>query len=134
MKLHLRIGGLLMGLTLAGIVGILPSVAQDPANPTVKASSTQFRRVPPYFGKAGATPEQKEKIYTIRAKHQEKISELKRQIREAESTELAECEAVLLESQRKILVQLRAEGQAKAKSRTKAARADADRAAVKSDK
>jgi len=134
MKLHLRIGTLLVGLSLVGVVGILPSFAQDPANPAAKPASTQFRRVPPYFGKAGATPEQKERIYVIRAKHQEKIADLKRQIEAAESAELAECEAVLLESQRRILVQLRTEGQAKAKSRTKAARAEAAKAEVKSDK
>ena len=134
MTLRSRLGGVLMGLALVGGLGVLPLFAQDSAKPSEKVAAKEFRRVPPYFTKAGVTDEQRAKIYATRAKHQDKIADLKRQIDEAAAAELNECEAVLLDAQKKVLVQLRAEGQAKAKSRTKAARADSAKAEVKLDK
>ena len=132
MMLRSRLGGMVLGVALVGAMGLLPSLAQEPAKPSEAAAAAKpFRRVPPYFAKAGATPDQKAKIYAIRGRHQEKIAELRRQIVEAEAAELAECEAVLMDSQRKLLAQLRGEGQAKAKSRAQSLRAAAPAEAAK---
>jgi hypothetical protein len=132
MTFRSRIGGIVMGLSLVGAMGILPSLAQDNGEmPASKAS----RRVPPYFTKAGITPEQKERIYAIRAKHQVKIDALKKQLDDTEAQELTDCEAVLSPPQKKLLEQFREEAKAKSKSRTKAAKAaESDKAAVKTDK
>lgn len=128
MTLRSRVGGLLMGLSLVGAMGFLPSLAQDPAKAKAKADaeSKATRRVPAFFAKAGVTDEQREKIYAIRAKHQAKIEGLSKQLADARATELAECEAVLLDAQKKVLEQLRAENRVKAKGRTKAEPAKAD--------
>jgi hypothetical protein len=78
--------------------------------------------VPTYFSKVGLTAEQKERIYSIRGKHQAEMEELKRRLEEGQSKELAECESVLNDAQKKQLEQFRAT----AKSRTKsAAKSDA---------
>ncbi len=98
-------------------------------------ASRASRRVPPYFSKAGVTPEQKEQIYAIRAKHQVTIEALKKQVDDAELKELTDCEAVLLPAQKKLLDQYRAEAKTKAKARTKAAKAaEGEKAAIKADK
>jgi hypothetical protein len=120
MTLRSRIGGVLLGLSLVGVMGILPSLAQEPAKEDTAVASKAARRVPPYFAKVGATSEQKEKIYAIRAKHMVKIEALQKQIEEARAQELTECESVLLDSQKKLLEQFRAEAKSKAKSRAKA--------------
>ena len=135
MTLRSRVGGMVMGLSLVAALGGLPSLAQDPAKDAPKtdpAASRNVRRVPPHFGQVGVTPEQKEQVYAIRAKHQVKIDDLKRRLKEEEANQLAECEAVLLDSQRKVLVQLRAEAKTKAQARTKD-RAEAARAKAKTD-
>ena len=131
MTFRSRIGGILMGLSLVGVLGILPSLAQDKAEPTAPKAS---RRVPPYFSKAGITPEQKEQIYAIRAKHQVKLDALKKQVDDIETQELTDCEVVLTAPQKKLLEQFRADAKTKAKSRTKAAKAEDTKAAVKTDK
>jgi hypothetical protein len=130
MTLRSRVGGLVMGLALVGVMGFLPSLAQDPAKTDAES---QTRRVPAYFAKAGVSDEQREKIYAIRAKHQPKIAGLRKQLAEAEAAELSECETVLLDAQKKVLEQLRTEGKAKAKGRTKGARSDAAKSDAKSE-
>ena len=135
MTFRSRIGGMLMGLSLVGALGILPLFAQDPAKENAEpVASRSARRVPAYFAKVGVTPEQREKIYSIRAKHQVKIDALKKQLDQAEEQELTDCEGVLQAPQKKLLEQFRAEAKTKAKSRTKAAKAETDKAAVKTDK
>lgn len=121
-----------MGLSLVGVLGILPSLAQDKAEPTAPKAS---RRVPPYFSKAGITTEQKEQIYAIRGKHQVKLDALKKQVDDIEAQELTDCEAVLTAPQRKLLEQFRADAKTKSKARTKAGKAaETDKAAIKTDK
>jgi hypothetical protein len=139
MMLRSRIGGLLMGLSLVAALGLFPSQAQDPAKekPTPARVST-VRRVPRYFGQIGLSPDQKAKIYDIREKHAVKLDELKKQLAEAQLKELVDCEAVLLDSQKKVLVQMRTDAQSKTTARTKAAaekRAELEKKAeVKTDK
>lgn len=118
MALRSRIGGVLLGFSVVLVAGSLPSLAQDPVKEVATASPTKkskvstgprtLRRVPPYFGKVGLTPDQKEKIYEIRGKHQAEIEALKAQIEEVGAKELIECEGVLLDSQKKVLSDLRA--------------------------
>lgn len=135
MTLRSRIGGMVMGLSFVGAMGILPSLAQDPAKVNAElAAARNARRVPAYFAKVGVTPEQKEQIYSIRAKHQVTIEALKKQLDAAEGAELADCEAVLQGPQKKLLEQFRVEAKTKAKARVKAARLDDAKAAIKADK
>ena len=96
------------------VAGIVPIFAQEPKTETPQAAAPATispskkaydpsRRVPDYFGQIGLTPEQKETIYKIRAKHAEKIDALKKQIAETQAAMLAECESQLTESQKKQL-------------------------------
>jgi hypothetical protein len=97
---------------------MIPTHAQDAEKSKQEAVSTKpFRRVPPYFSKAGISSDQKEKIYIIRGKYQPRIEALQKQIAEIQAQELAECESILLEPQKKVLDQLRSEGQSKSKSK-----------------
>lgn len=75
---------------------------------TAEPAATSARRVPPYFGQVGLTPEQREKIYSIRARHQARIVDLKKELQDASVKEMAECEAVLTDAQREQLNQKRA--------------------------
>lgn len=135
MALRSRFGGLMMGLTAVALIGIVPSLAQDPAKEkATPVAAKNTRRVPRYFGQVGLTDEQKEKIYDLRAQHAVKIGELKKQLDDQIAKEMADCEAVLLESQKKVLNQLRVEGKAKSAARTKAtAEAKAKAAEKKSE-
>ncbi len=117
MTFRSRACGMFLGLALVGTIGLLPSHAQDPAEkaePAAKAS----RRVPAYFSKVGLTPEQREKIYGIRAKNAQKLDSLKQQIEDLQSKEMTECESVLEAPQKKLLQEFRASGKA---SRSKSA-------------
>lgn len=120
MLLRSRIGGVLMGLSLVGVLGALPSLAQDQAKASAPAS---YRRVPTYFSKVGLTPEQKEKIYAIRGKHQAQVDELKRQLEEVQAQEMVACESVLNEAQKKQLEQFRNAPKAKSKTTTRSSKA-----------
>ncbi len=71
--------------------------------PAAKRAYDPARRVPAYFGQIGLTPEQKESIYKIRAKHQQQVAALERQIALIHSQTLAECESVLTETQKQLL-------------------------------
>ena len=75
--------------------------------PAAKRSFDPARRVPIYFGQIGLTPEQREAIYKIQAKHQAKINELERQVDEIQTQSLRECEGVLTETQKQLLTQRR---------------------------
>ncbi len=110
-----RIRFVAMGLVMTVLAALGTISAQEPTGeprPTEK-KSTLGRRVPPNFNKVGVTSEQKEQIYTIRAKYQERILSLQAQIDELKIKELADCEAVLTEAQRKTLESLRAEAKPK---------------------
>ena len=104
--------------------GGLPLIAQEsgkaPAEPkakkTAKKAFDPTRRVPDYFGQLGLSDEQKESIYKIRAKHQPRIDELEKQLDELRGQMVRDCETVLTDTQKKMLVERRA---AAAESRTK---------------
>jgi hypothetical protein len=90
--------------------------AQDPGKvasppkadaPAAKRSYDPSRRVPDFFGQIGLTPEQREAIYKVRAKHQAKIGELEKQMAELQAQSLAECEGVLTDTQKQLLAQRR---------------------------
>ena len=95
-----------LGVALILGAGFLGDVqGQEPSGKSAsgKKKSDPSRRVPPLFGDIGLTSEQKEKIYSIRAKHAGKIAELQRQIDDLEAQSLKECETVLTSTQKKML-------------------------------
>ena len=101
-------------LTMGAVVllGRLPLIAQEPpavkpADPAAKKKTDPARRVPDYFGQIALTTEQRAAIYGIQGKHQEKIQALQKQIADERAAMLAECEATLTETQRKLLENLR---------------------------
>ncbi|MCA1687001.1 MAG: hypothetical protein LC745_13735 [Planctomycetia bacterium] len=106
------------GFVLASAVGLaaLPLAAQEPTGskpadgtkaPVTKKAVDPSRRVPPHFGQIGLTPEQKEEIYKIRARHQAQIDSLQKQVARAQAEMLAECESHLTESQKQLLTHRR---------------------------
>ncbi len=100
--------GLMLGVMTLGVFG-LGGDAEAQDRPKAEAPvATSARRVPPYFGQVGLSAEQREKIYTIRARHQARIVELKKELQSASVKELAECEAVLNDAQRAQLNERRA--------------------------
>lgn len=117
----------LRGLMIIGVVGVfslstLRLAAQEPtkgkadelAKPIqTKKANDPSRRVPPFFGQIGLSPDQKEEIYKIRAKHQEKIDALEKQIDAIRGEMLTECESKLTESQKQALENRRASAQSK---------------------
>jgi len=115
MRISVRVGALSLGLAAAVALGVLPLAAQEPeaapSRPAAKAADTAApkkaadpsRRVPNYFGQVGLTTEQKEEIYRVRARHQERIDALQKQLTEARARMMTECEAVLNPSQRQML-------------------------------
>jgi hypothetical protein len=112
MTIRKRIGGVVLGLTAVVLLGGLPIAAQEPATskagtPPAKKKQDPSRRVPPYFGQIALSPEQRASIYTIQAKRHEKIDALEQQIADEKAAMLADCEAVLNETQKKLLDNLR---------------------------
>jgi Spy/CpxP family protein refolding chaperone len=114
------------GLALI-IAGSLPLFAQEPKADDAKPAaekpvaatrkSDPSRRVPNHFGQVGLTPEQRESIYKIRKAHYEKLEALRAEMAEIESKSMSECEAVLTETQRKLLENLRANGSGRSASK-----------------
>ena len=112
MMKSVRFGIGVMGAMAAMMVGTFPLMAQE-AKPSPKAESTgrpeakrsfdASRRVPPFFGQLGLTPEQREEVYAIRRKHQEKLDALTKKIADIQAEMLTECEAVLDSTQKQIL-------------------------------
>jgi hypothetical protein len=108
-----------IGLALLAVAGSMPLFAQDPAPsradadkpgaaaPAPRRSYDPSRRVPNHFGQVGLTVEQREAIYKIRKGHQEKLDALRAEIAAIEAKSLGECEAVLTDTQRKLLENLR---------------------------
>ena len=112
MRITRRAVAMLLGLTATMLLGTMPLTAQESgsaktaektAPPSKKRTYDPSRRVPDYFGQIGLTPEQKESIYKVRAKHQQKIDELEKQITQIQSQMLTECEALLTDTQRQLL-------------------------------
>lgn len=115
--MSLRLRALTTGLSLVGLMmaaplvgqeaGTAPKPAADASTKPVRAGYDPARRVPPYFGQIGLTPEQREKVYAIKGKHLEKIDALKVQIEQLEKAMLTECEEVLTDVQKGLLRQRR---------------------------
>ena len=83
------------------------------ATTTAKKAVDVSRRVPPFFGQIGLSPDQKEEIYKIRAKHQEKIDALEKQMVAIRTEMMTECESKLTESQKQSLENRRASVESK---------------------
>lgn len=99
------------GLALIVLLA-MASGAQEPARPETPAKTetpparkaiNPTRRVPYYFGQLGLTPDQRESIYKIVAKHQSKIDALQRQVNESRAQMVTECEGVLTDTQKQLL-------------------------------
>ncbi len=96
-----------------------PAPASAPASapaPVAKKKTEPARRVPSYFGQIGLLPEQRARIYSLQARHQDKIEALEKQIAAEKAEMLAGCEATLTDTQKKLLGNLRqaaAEGPAR---------------------
>ena len=81
--------------------------AEKPPAPAARPKPDPSRRVPNHFGQVGLSIEQRESIYKIRKAHHEKIEALRAQILEDEAKSMVECEAVLTDTQKKLLENLR---------------------------
>ena len=107
---------LMSASAMAMFCGGLPLIAQESGKAQVetkakKAAKRAFdptRRVPDYFGQLGLSDDQKESIYQIRAKHQPRIDELEKQLDDLRAQMVRDCESVLTETQKKMLVERRA--------------------------
>jgi hypothetical protein len=132
MPVRLRNRVLACAFVLSGVVlpSSIPLGAQEPAvgkpaegtAPVEKRAFDPSRRVPSFFGQIGLTPEQREKIYKIRAKHQSKVDELKKQLEQVQGEMLVECEAQLNDDQKKLL-KFRREASAAKSAKAKSAQA-----------
>ncbi len=116
------------------VVGVSPQLAgQDTkkAEKTEKAPKKAKGRLPAYYADL-VTGEQREKIYSIQAKHQEKIAELNAALLAATQAMNAEIESVLTPEQMDKLMAAQAEAAAKKKKNAaeKKAAADAKQAAA----
>jgi hypothetical protein len=107
------------GVALTMLSSGLPLVAQEPSAAQSETKSKArsgkkafdpTRRVPMYFGQLGLTPDQRESIYKIQAKHMPKIEELEKQIEDLRDQMLQECEKVLKPEQKKMLDARRGSG------------------------
>jgi Spy/CpxP family protein refolding chaperone len=106
---HLRFAAVCATLC---IMAAIPLRGQDasatkPASSPIRSGYNPARRVPNYFGQIGLTPEQREQIYAIKAKHLDKIEALKQQIAQIERDMMTECEGVLTDVQKDLLMQRR---------------------------
>lgn len=115
----------LAALFLGSQAPVSSTSAQDDAKakPAAKADKKAPKkakgRVPSYFAQVGLSGEQREKIYSVQGEYNGKIGELKKQIAELTSKRDAEVEAVLTETQKKQLDDLRAAAKKKADERKK---------------
>src|SRR4051794_18112725 len=93
-----KVGAAGLGLAFVLMIAAWPLSAQEPApsktaektDPVARRTYDSARRVPDYFGQIGLTPDQRESIYKIRSKHQQKIDELEKQIDAIQSQMLSE--------------------------------------------
>jgi Spy/CpxP family protein refolding chaperone len=111
MSIRKRTVAVAFGLAAMLLMGQLPLAAQEPAPAKSAAPITKkqdrSRRVPSYFGQIGLTTEQRASIYAIQAKRFEKIEALEKQIATEKTELLADCEALLTETQKKLIENLR---------------------------
>ena len=131
MSIRRRIVSLAMGLGIApaATLAAAPLPAQEPAAakpgeakaPAARRRLDPTRRVPDFFGQLGLTPAQREEIYKIRAKHQQKLDELHKQIIQVQGEMLSECESLLTDTQKQLLAQRRQASTRSRKSKAPAA-------------
>ncbi len=109
MSIRNQTGAVAVSLLSVLLIGPWSTRAQDPATKpsSPPAQKKQTRRVPDYFGQIGLTPEQKNSIYAVVDRRREKIEALEKQIAAERAEMLTECEAVLNETQKKLLDNLR---------------------------
>jgi Spy/CpxP family protein refolding chaperone len=110
MTIPKRIGAVVLSLAAIVLMGRFPLAAQEPSKEKTTpppAQKKQTHRVPDYFGKIALTPDQKNNIYKVVDKRQEKIEALEKQIATERAEMLHECEALLNETQKKLLDNLR---------------------------
>lgn len=137
MRIGSRACALALSLSAVVALGSIPLLAQEAskakegdARPAAKRTVDPTRRVPDYFGQLGLSTEQKESIYKIRAKHDEQISALRKQLTEAQAKMILECEGVLTASQKELLDARRRSAR---EARKSSARAKADSASAAKD-
>lgn len=80
-------------------IGLVPSSIGQEAKKTDKTEKKAKGRLPAYYADI-VTEEQRDKIYTIQAKHQDKIAELTASLAAANKARDAEIEAVLTPEQK----------------------------------
>ena len=112
MPIQNRATVVLLGTLAAILAGSLPIGAQEPAKTTAttaveKKKAGPTRRVPDYFGQIGLTPDQRAGIYAVQDKHMTKIEALEKQIEAIKAEMMTESEAVLDDTQKKLLANLR---------------------------
>jgi Spy/CpxP family protein refolding chaperone len=102
-----RRSGIAVGGGVCAIMVLAASLeAQQPGvlgGPGVAALPANARRVPTYYGQLGLTDEQRARIYAIRGPYQMKIAALEADLERLKAEELAACESVLSEGQRRML-------------------------------
>jgi Spy/CpxP family protein refolding chaperone len=111
MRFRVRVFALCVGMAAILGASAVSISAQDPAKKDEPAKGA--RRVPPGFSKVGITQEQRDKIYAVQAKFSEKIVPLQKQLEALRAEELAACEAVLTDAQKKLLGEQRQENATK---------------------
>jgi hypothetical protein len=111
MRLPRRVFAICLGMSAILGLGALSISAQDPAKKDESAKGAH--RLPAGYGQISISDAQKEKIYGIQDKFAEKIAPLQKQLAALRADEAAECEAVLTDAQKKLLVEKRAEAKKK---------------------
>ena len=98
-----------------------PTAGADAKSKSAAAAkaSAEFRRVPQYFAQVDLSPDQREKLYSIREKHARKLDQLEAELASERAAAMTESEAVLTAPQRAALNKLRVEGKAKAAAKSK---------------
>jgi hypothetical protein len=132
MAVRPRAAALALALSFTGLLtlGSLRLAAQEPAkagapapaeSAPAKRVNDPTRRVPPFFGQIGLTPEQREEVYKIRGKHGVRIAELQKELARAQAEMLADCETVLSDTQKQLLETRRRASAASQEARRKSA-------------
>jgi hypothetical protein len=110
MTIRARIGWVFPGLAVFLMLGTVTMSAQEPGGDPARKAVNPSHRVPPFFGQVGLTPDQRQKVYSVREKYAARVADLKKQIADVQAEELADCEKVLTDTQKQLLNQFRSGG------------------------
>jgi hypothetical protein len=110
MTIRARMGWVLPGLAVFLMLGTVSMRAQEPGGAPARKAVNPAHRVPTYFAQVGLTPDQRQKVYSVREKYAARVADLKKQIADIQAEELADCEKVLTDSQKQLLSQFRSAG------------------------